>query len=305
MNYLDRNNIAAAKLKGLTEDLGIKDNEQKYQTCLSILYVGYILMQVPSNMIINKISRPSIYISVVMLLWGMISTLSGVTTNFSGMVAIRFFLGFVEAAFLPGALMILSKWYTRRELTKRNAILFCGNLISNAFSALVGAGVLSNMQGTLGHAAWRWLFWIEGAATMLIAISAGFILPDLPHNTRGFTKEELEIAQLRMTEDVGVADVDSEDMGTFDGLWMALKDVKVYIMMVVFALYVVGLSFNAYFPTLTKTLGFGYVPTLLMSAPPWVFSCIFSMCVAYSSDRYQEKVCSPHRPPHQKRILFY
>lgn len=75
------------------------------------------------------------------------------------MVATRFFLGFVEAAFLPGALLILSKWYTRRELTTRNAILFCGNLISNAFSALIAAGVLSNMQGVLGHAAWRWLFW--------------------------------------------------------------------------------------------------------------------------------------------------
>jgi MFS family permease len=159
MNYLDRNNIAAAKLKGLTEDLGIANDEAKYQTCLSILYVGYILMQVPSNMLINKISRPSLYISVIMLIWGMISTCSGVVTNFSGMVATRFFLGFVEAAFLPGALLILSKWYTRRELTKRNAILFCGNLISNAFSALVGAGVLSNMQGTLGHSAWRWLFW--------------------------------------------------------------------------------------------------------------------------------------------------
>ena len=41
----------------------------------------------------------------------------------------------------------------------RNAILFCGNIISNAFSALVGAGVLSNMEGVLGHSAWRWLFW--------------------------------------------------------------------------------------------------------------------------------------------------
>jgi hypothetical protein len=42
-------------------------------------------------------------------------------------------------------------------------------------------------------------------------------------------------------------------------------------------------------PTLTKTLGFSYVPTLLMSAPPWVFSCIFSLCIAWSSDRFQEK----------------
>jgi hypothetical protein len=89
---------------------------------------------------------------------------------------------------------------------------------------------------------------------MLIAISAAFILPDLPHNTRGFTAEELEVAQLRMTEDVGVADVDSEDMGTFGGLTMALKDVKVYIMMIVFAFYVVGLSFNAYFVCAPRSL---------------------------------------------------
>lgn len=165
MNYLDRNNIASARLKGLQDDL--KLNNTQYATCLSILYVGYILMQVPSNMFINRISRPSLYIACAMLLWGLISTLSGVATSFSHMVTIRFFLGFVEAAFLPGALMILSKWYTRRELTERNAILFCGNLISNAFSALVGAGVLSNMQGVLGHAAWRWLFWSESFPTRL------------------------------------------------------------------------------------------------------------------------------------------
>ncbi|KAL2797130.1 major facilitator superfamily domain-containing protein [Aspergillus keveii] len=287
MNYLDRNNIAAARLKGLQDDLDL--NYSEYATCLSILYVGYILMQIPSNMFINVIPRPSLYIAAVMLLWGLISTLSGVVHNFAGMVSIRFFLGFVEAAFLPGALMILSKWYTRRELTTRNALLFCGNLISNAFSALVGAGVLSNMQNVLGHAAWRWLFWIEGAATMAIAISAAFILPDLPTNTRGFTKEELEVAQLRMTEDVGEADIDAEGQGPWDGLLMAVKDFKIYIMMITFTAYVVGLSFNAFFPTLTGTLGFSYVPTLLMSAPPWVFSCLFSLCVAWSSDRYQEK----------------
>ncbi|KJK62971.1 D-galactonate transporter [Aspergillus parasiticus SU-1] len=287
MNYLDRNNMAAARLKGLQDDLGL--DYSQYATCLSILYVGYILMQIPSNIFINRIPRPSLYIGAVMLVWGLISTLSGVATNFAGMVCIRFFLGFVEAAFLPGALMILSKWYTRRELTTRNAILFCGNLISNAFSALVGAGVLSNMQGVLGHAAWRWLFWIEGAATMFIAICAAVILPDLPHNTRGFTKDELDLAQLRMAEDVGEADVDSEDQGPWDGLFMAVKDIKIYVMMITFTAYVVGLSFNAFFPTLTGTLGFGYVPTLLMSAPPWVFACLFSLVVAWSSDRYQEK----------------
>ncbi|KAF5017818.1 hypothetical protein F66182_10232 [Fusarium sp. NRRL 66182] len=287
MNYLDRNNIAAARLRGLQEDLDLNDNE--YATCLSILYVGYILMQVPSNMYINRIQRPSLYLSAIMLLWGLVSTLSGNVHNFTGMVIVRFFLGFTEAAFLPGALLILSKWYTRRELTKRNAILFCGNLISNAFSALIAAGVLSNMNDVLGHAAWRWLFWIEGAITMFIAITAAFVLPDLPHNTRGFSKEELEVAQIRMIEDVGEADLDGEGDSAFSGLSMALKDVKIYIMMLTFTTYVVGLSFNAFFPSLTGTLGFSYVPTLLMSSPPWLFACIVSLIVAWSSDRTQEK----------------
>lgn len=82
---------------------------------------------------------------------------------------------------------------------------------------------------------------------MAIAIAAFFILPDLPSNTRGFTADELEVAQLRMTEDVGLADVDPEGLGTFGGLFMALKDIKTYIMCIIFTLYVVGLSFNAYF----------------------------------------------------------
>jgi len=287
MNYLDRNNIAAARLGGLQEDLGINDTQ--YATCLSILYVGYILMQVPSNMIINRIARPSLYISIVMLIWGMISTLSGNTHNFAGMVAVRFFIGFVEAAFLPGALLILSKWYTRRELTLRNAILFCGNLISNAFSSLVGAAVLSNMEGTLGHRAWRWLYWIEGAVTMLIAIVAVFILPDLPHNSRGFTEEERAVAVLRMTEDVGEADEDSAEQSPWAGLLMAVKDAKIYVMMLTFTTYVVGLSFNAFFPSLTRTLGFGYITTLLMSAPPWAFACVVSLINAWHADRTQER----------------
>ena len=287
MNYLDRNNIATARLGGLQEDLGISNTQ--YSTCLSILYVGYILMQVPSNILINRIQRPSRYISCAMVLWGLISTLSGCTHNFSGMVGARFCIGFVEAAFLPGALLILSKWYTKRELTFRNAILFCGNIISNAFSALVGAGVLSNMEGTLGHRAWRWLYWIEGAISIFIAIIAAFILPDLPHNTGGFTPEERDLAVLRVTQDVGEADTDSMEDSLFAGLYMCLKDPKVYLMMLTFTAYVVGLSFNAFFPTLTQTLGFGYVPTLLMSSPPWAFACVVSLANSWHADRTQEK----------------
>ena len=121
-----------------------------------------------------------------MLVWGLISTLTGLVQNFAGMVMIRFFLGFVEAIFLPGALLILSKWYSRKELTIRNAILFCGNLIANAFSALIGAGVLPNMRGVLGHESWKWLFFIEGGLQCLEALIQAVDTDRLPNRSHHY-----------------------------------------------------------------------------------------------------------------------
>jgi hypothetical protein len=47
LNYLDRNAIALARLNDLEEDLNLSSSE--YQTCVSILFVGYILGQIPSS----------------------------------------------------------------------------------------------------------------------------------------------------------------------------------------------------------------------------------------------------------------
>lgn len=59
LNFIDRNNFANARLKGLEEDLNLTDVQ--YQTCISILLVGYVAMQIPSNMILSKTARPSWY----------------------------------------------------------------------------------------------------------------------------------------------------------------------------------------------------------------------------------------------------
>jgi MFS family permease len=75
--------------------------------------------------------------------------------SFVGALLTRFFLGFVEAAFFPGALFLLSKWYKRSELGQRTALLSCGGLISNAFGSLMASGILDGMDGKLGCAAWR------------------------------------------------------------------------------------------------------------------------------------------------------
>jgi sugar phosphate permease len=100
LNYLDRNNIATARLGTLEKDLGLKGTQ--YNTIISIFFVGYILTQVPTNMILDKM-RPSLFLPAIMCLWATVSTCTGAVQNYSGMVVLRFVLGFVEAPFFRGS----------------------------------------------------------------------------------------------------------------------------------------------------------------------------------------------------------
>jgi MFS family permease len=222
--------------------------------------------------------------------------------SFVGALLTRFFLGFVEAAFFPGSLFLLSKWYKRNELGQRTALLSCGMLISNAFGSLIASGILGGMQGVLGHAAWRWLFYIgvvfglfmgistsnyrfifisEGALTIFVAICAIFILPDFPTtSSRWLTPEEARLAVRRMEEDAGVGDEsETEPQGQMAGLKMAVSDWRVWWLTIAQCSLVLSLTFNAFFPTLTATLGYDRTVTLLLCAPPWIFSTIVAFLV--------------------------
>ncbi|KAH9856028.1 MFS general substrate transporter [Lenzites betulinus] len=294
MNYIDRVAVSAARLKGLEQDLQLDDI--KYATVLAVLYASYVPAQIPSNMILNRITRPSYYIPVCVCLWGLTSALTGVTHSYSGIIVARIFVGIPEAAFYPGSMYLLSRWYTRKELAFRSAILYGGLLISNAFGSLMAAGILSRMEGVMGIRAWRWLFYIEGAITATIGILAVFALPDYPHNTRWLSPAQRRLAQVRLAEDAGEADEDVSTDSALSGLIMALKDPKVPIFALMTCSQLLGLGFVNFFPTIAGTLGFSTTVTLLLAAPPWILATIVCCANAWHADRTGERFfhhCAP------------
>ncbi|KAL0576310.1 hypothetical protein V5O48_005686 [Marasmius crinis-equi] len=280
LNYKVRNDAAAARARGFEVDLKLKGEE--FPTLLSILYIGYILMQIPSNLFLNWIGKPSIYLPTCMLVWGLISVLIGLTSNFAGALVTRFFLGIVEAPFFPGALFLLSRWYKRDEIGLRMAILACGNLISNAFGTLLASGILGSGY-QLGHAAWRWLFYIEGAVTMSVALIAMFVLPDFPETTKWLSPLERKLALQRLrVEGSGPGSTSSSAVS----IW---KDWKIYWFALTLTSLVIALSFNAFFPTLTDTLGYGETVSLVLCAPPWIFATAVAFIVSRDSDKTRER----------------
>ncbi|TFK51136.1 MFS general substrate transporter [Heliocybe sulcata] len=285
MNYIDA--FTSARLQGMQTDLGLTDIQ--YETVIAILYASYVPAQIPSNMIINKVPRPSLYIGICIILWGLTSALTGVTHNFAGILCCRVFIGLPEAAFYPGSMYLLSRWYTRKELSFRGAILYGGLLISNAFGSLIAAGILEGLNGARGIAAWRWLFYIEGSITICVGFLAMWALPDYPHNTRWMTPSERRLAQVRLAEDAGEADEDSASESAWHGLRLALRDPKVYILALMTCSQLLGLSFVNFFPTLTQTLGFNNTISLLLAAPPWILATIVTCVIAWNADRTGER----------------
>lgn len=242
LNFIDRNNFSNARLKGLEADLGLSDVQ--YQTCISILLVGYVLMQVPSNMILNVITRPSWYLCACVGTWGVIAGATAAVKDASSAIVCRFFLGCIEASFFPGSLYYLSRWYTRKEMQYRVALMNAGNLLAQAFGGLIAAGVLGNMEGKAGIRAWRWLFIIEGSLTVFFALLSSLALPDYPSTTKWFSEKESYIAEKRLVDDAGVADEDDVGQGTWHGIKLAVTDAKVWLLAVTYLATIMGLSFR-------------------------------------------------------------
>lgn len=288
LNYLDRNNIASARLGGLEEDLKLHGNQ--YQTCISILFVGYILMQIPANMFLNKFKRPSLFITGIMVAWGTISTCTGAVQGYGGLLAARLILGFVEAGFFGSCLYILSCWYTRNQLGLRNSMLYSGSLLSGAFSGLIAAGIVDNMDLVRNLRSWRWLFIIEGAITVGIAPIAYFVLPDMPHNSKMLSDLEKDVLLYKIRCETGEEDSDNINEESYWGAFkLCVSDMKVWACCGILSWLVAACGVTNFFPSIVGTLNFNRVITLCLTAPPYILAVVSTFLWARHADKTGER----------------
>jgi MFS family permease len=114
-------------------------------------------MQIPSNMLMSTQKvRPSIYMCICMMAWAVVSACTALTHNYTGLVVVRFFLGIAEAPYYPGALYLLSLFYTRKEIATRISILYSGNIFATAFSGLIAEATFATLDAKHGLAGWKW-----------------------------------------------------------------------------------------------------------------------------------------------------
>ncbi|RDW59814.1 hypothetical protein BP6252_12901 [Coleophoma cylindrospora] len=287
LNYVDRTNIGNAEIAGMATDLGLTDN--RYAWVLSIFFFGYLICEVPSNMILSR-SKPSLFLPGIMVTWGALSAAMAAVQSYGALLAFRFILGCIESGFFPGVLFVMSCWYTTAEIGKRFAIFYSASVLSGAFGGLLAGAITGGLDNAHGIAGWRWLFIIEGVATAGVAIIAKFILLDFPHSSACLTLEEKQLAAVRIMADSKTTGLASDiGLSHWEAFKAAATDLRTYAFMFLFVLDVGAGTISYFIPTITKSLGYSTVVAQYMTVPVYVVAAVCLNVTAYSADRHNER----------------
>lgn len=283
LSFLDRTNIGNAKIDGLTKDL--KLNDYNYRIALTILYVPYILAEIPSNLLVKKVGANT-FLPVLVTIWGIVATLQGIVVNKEGLWADRFFLGLTEGGILPAIILYLSAWYRPHELQFRIGLFWSAASLAGAFGGLLAAALGLIQAG--GKNGWSWIFIVEGLITVIVGLSGFWLIPKNVSSCSFLTELEKEQVRHRLLGATG-HDEESEPF-SWSEIGSTFLTPHLWLLGVMAFCSGIAVYSIAYFlPTITSTFGYTVWTTQLLTVPFYVFSFILTFICSIWADRIKQR----------------
>ncbi|CAI7620762.1 unnamed protein product [Penicillium pancosmium] len=213
-------------------------------------------------------------------------TCTGFIKNFADLVVIRLLLGLFEAGFLPGAVLVISKWYLPDETQSRIAILYTSAASGGAFSGLLAFGI-AKMDGVGGYEGWRWIFIIEGLITIAMAVLCYLLLIDSPAlSPKWLSTDEIRFLELRQIANLN----QGENHKSFDmrALISVVTDWKIYLL--IFGAWsnaVPNYALKFTMPEIITSMGYTSAKAQLLTIPPYAVGAFSSYGFSVFADRYK------------------
>ncbi|KAL2818152.1 major facilitator superfamily domain-containing protein [Aspergillus cavernicola] len=276
-NSLDKGNLGNAETDGMSGDLNFKPGQ--YNLLLSIFFVPYVIFAPPIAMLGKRFS-PARVLPVLMFCFGSFTLLAASTKNFGGIFALRWFLGMSEAAFFPLVIYYLTTFYRRGELARRLAVFYAASNIANAFSGLIAFGVFQIENTPISQ--WRYLFIIEGSATVCFSVFAFWYLPRSASEAKFLSLDEKALAFHRIQVDSSA--IVNEKFSLRDALGIFRDPTTYGFLAIEICLGVPLQGVSLFMPQIVQRLGYSTVKTNLYTVAPNITGAVMLLILAFSSD---------------------
>ncbi|KAK2054866.1 high-affinity nicotinic acid transporter [Colletotrichum caudatum] len=258
--------LQAGEPRNIMKELGMTSDQ--YNWVGSIYGIAYIIFEAPSNLLLKRMS-PHLWQSRIFLTWGIVTASQAAAQNRHQLYAMRFLLGMFEAGMFPGVMAQLSSWYRTDEIGKPVTWFFAWSNLAGIVGSLLCYGI-SYLDGARGLSAWRWVYLLEGLATVAFSGVVFRLLPDYPKSPRSgrfLAAREQEFAEARLPENAPrTGDPD------FAGgeIRAALRTPLIWSFTLSQTLINVGgYALTWYLPTIVTNLGFAGLPrNQLLNMPP-------------------------------------
>lgn len=186
INYLDRINLGFAALS-MNKDLMF--SATVFGLANSIFYFGYVACEIPSNLLLARFGA-RIWLARILISWGVASAATMLVVGPYSLYVIRFFVGVLEAGFVPGVLLYLTYWIPRSHRARANGYLMMAQPVAMAIGGGMSGLILEHFNGFSGLQGWRWMFLIEGLPAVILGVVAYFYLTDKPMDATWLSENE-------------------------------------------------------------------------------------------------------------------
>ncbi|KIW05729.1 uncharacterized protein PV09_03586 [Verruconis gallopava] len=280
--YLDRTNIANARLLGLEKDLGMPSNG--YNTAVWTFFLTFVLMEVPSNLLMNY-SRfpPNYWLATSMVLLGIVTMSQGFVQSPAPLYVCRTIMGIFEGSLGPAAALMMGSYYRKHEFPLRYCCFTTSGLIGASFSSFL-AYAINFMDGVQGIASWRWIFILEGLFNICIAALAFIVLPPFPAESKFLSVEEKEHLMNRLYAERGDEAVSLKGQPWVSWLfnWQTWLNIVFY-----FGADMSAASISQFSPTILRSMGYTANGANLRNVPIWLGGACISLTVNILAGKYK------------------
>lgn len=185
VSVLDRGNLSFASFS-MNKELGL--TPQMYGIGVGILFLGYSLFELPSNLALARFGA-RITLTRIAMLFGIVTMSMALVTGPYSFYTVRALLGIAEAGLTPGVFLFLSYWIPQHYRARYNAMFSYAIPSAYVVSSLI-SGAIMQLDGTLGIPGWKWLFVLEGLPAVMLGVFGIFYLTDRPHQAKWLTSHE-------------------------------------------------------------------------------------------------------------------